>query len=94
MTTKLIEQSKQKDSKCFMIISGTKIADYVSITIEKEIGEKKLLWHIKRGIENHFVKNFICFETIVRNKETRRMKLYENNFDFELAIKRIENKIK
>jgi hypothetical protein len=89
----LIEQSKQKSTTCFTKVDGEYVANYQSVIVTKQIGEKRYCWHIERALEGHFVKHYILCEVSERLKEDRRWKFYLSEEKFEAAIKRIEKQV-
>ena len=89
----LIEQSKQKSTRCATKINDVFVADYESVIVRKQVGEKRYCWHIQRALEGHFTKHFICCEVISNHLESRKARLYSDVTKFESAIKRIEKQV-
>jgi len=89
----LIEQSKQKSTTCFTKVDGEYVANYQSVIVTKQIGEKRYCWDIERSLEGHHMKHYICCETYEGMKEKRTYKFYLSEEKFESAIKRIEKQV-
>ena len=91
----LIQESKQKSTNFFTIIDGVPMANHESVRAIKRIGEKSYYWHIERASEHNkgFRKHYICCEVVNGHLVTRRVRLYDNDKEFESAIKRIEKQV-
>jgi hypothetical protein len=89
----LIEQSKQKSTTFFTKVDGEFVANYQSVGVAKQIGEKRYYWSIQRSLEGHPMKHYICCETNEGMIEKRTYKFYLSEEKFESAIKRIEKQV-